>query len=101
MDEHPTMSDFDYTSADEQPDNSKGINGADHKNAPRKPQGVGICDSKYSQTTRQLMNVINKLYSTGVQLDIELPQISIIGSQSTGKSSLIEAISGVSAFSST
>jgi len=30
-----------------------------------------------------------------VQVDIDLPQIAVIGSQSAGKSSLIEAISGI------
>ena len=30
-----------------------------------------------------------------VQVDIDLPQIAVIGSQSAGKSSLIESISGI------
>ena len=30
-----------------------------------------------------------------MQLDIDLPQIAVIGNQSAGKSSLIEAISGI------
>ena len=30
-----------------------------------------------------------------MQVDIDLPQIAVIGSQSAGKSSLIEAISGI------
>ena len=30
-----------------------------------------------------------------MQVDIDLPQIAVIGSQSVGKSSLIEAISGI------
>ncbi len=30
-----------------------------------------------------------------VQVDIDLPQIAVIGNQSAGKSSLIEAISGI------
>lgn len=57
---------------------------------------VGLSDSGYSQRRRKMMEIANKLHSTGVQLDMDLPQISVIGSQSVGKSSLIEAISGVS-----
>ncbi|KAG6827859.1 hypothetical protein H0H92_010192 [Tricholoma furcatifolium] len=48
-----------------------------------------------SQTSRQMLDLVNRLHSTGVQVDIDLPQIAVIGSQSAGKSSLIEAISGV------
>ena len=33
--------------------------------------------------------------NTSVQIDIDLPQIAVIGSQSAGKSSLIESISGI------
>ncbi|EAU91841.2 myxovirus resistance 1 [Coprinopsis cinerea okayama7 len=33
--------------------------------------------------------------TTSVQVDIDLPQIAVVGSQSVGKSSLIEAISGI------
>lgn len=42
-----------------------------------------------------MLDLVNKLHSTGVQMDIDLPQIAVIGSQSAGKSSLIESISGV------
>lgn len=39
------------------------------------------------------VSVLNRLNS--VQVDIDLPQIAVIGSQSAGKSSLIESISGI------
>jgi len=42
-----------------------------------------------------MLDLVNRLHSTGVQLDIDLPQIAVIGSQSAGKSSLIESISGI------
>lgn len=48
-----------------------------------------------SQGSRQMLDLINRLHSTGVQTDIDLPQIAVIGSQSAGKSSLIESISGI------
>ncbi|KAJ3560217.1 hypothetical protein NP233_g10983 [Leucocoprinus birnbaumii] len=48
-----------------------------------------------SQTRRKMLDLVNRLHSTGVQVDIDLPQIAVIGSQSAGKSSLIESISGI------
>ncbi|KAF9442902.1 hypothetical protein P691DRAFT_797792 [Macrolepiota fuliginosa MF-IS2] len=48
-----------------------------------------------SQTRRRMLDLVNGLHSTGVQVDIDLPQIAVIGNQSAGKSSLIESISGI------
>ncbi|KAJ6458250.1 P-loop containing nucleoside triphosphate hydrolase protein [Mycena sanguinolenta] len=42
-----------------------------------------------------MLDLVNRLHSTGVQIDIDLPQIAVIGIQSAGKSSLIESISGI------
>ena len=72
---------------------------------------VGLSDPKHSQRSRQMLDLVNRLHSTGwvtfnnvfrlllihysVQVDIDLPQIAVIGSQSAGKSSLIESISGI------
>ncbi|KAF8524910.1 P-loop containing nucleoside triphosphate hydrolase protein, partial [Hysterangium stoloniferum] len=49
----------------------------------------------YARQRRNLLDILNRLHSTGVQKDIDLPQIVVIGSQSVGKSSLIESMSGV------
>ncbi|KZT27153.1 hypothetical protein NEOLEDRAFT_1131161 [Neolentinus lepideus HHB14362 ss-1] len=57
--------------------------------------GVGLSDPTLSRTRRRLLDLINRLHSTGVQKDIDLPVIAVIGSQSVGKSSLIESISGI------
>lgn len=58
--------------------------------------GVGLSDPELDQSLRRkTLDLINKLHSTGVQVDIDLPQIAVIGNQSAGKSSLIEAISGI------
>ncbi|TFK68463.1 hypothetical protein BDN72DRAFT_769259 [Pluteus cervinus] len=59
------------------------------------PDGIGLSDRQNSRRQRILLDQINKLHSTGVHVDIDLPQISVVGSQSAGKSSLIEAISGI------
>ncbi|KAG8736179.1 hypothetical protein FRC10_009636 [Ceratobasidium sp. 414] len=56
---------------------------------------VGIAASSYGTKQRRLLDLINRLHNTGIQSDIDLPQICVVGSQSAGKSSLIESISGV------
>ncbi|GJF00698.1 P-loop containing nucleoside triphosphate hydrolase protein [Phanerochaete sordida] len=60
------------------------------------PDGlVGLSDVRYSSSRRKLLDLINRLHATGVQADMDLPLIAVIGSQSAGKSSLIESISGI------
>ncbi|PFH47395.1 hypothetical protein AMATHDRAFT_6772 [Amanita thiersii Skay4041] len=56
---------------------------------------VGLADPKLDKRRRNTLDLINKLHNTGVQIDIDLPQIAVIGQQSAGKSSLIESISGI------
>ncbi|KAM5545240.1 hypothetical protein V8D89_001351 [Ganoderma adspersum] len=57
--------------------------------------GVGLSDSTYTANRRRLLDIIDALHRTGVQEDTDLPVIAVIGQQSAGKSSLIEAISGI------
>ena len=77
--------------------------------------GVGLSNPQLAQGRRTMLDLVNRLHSTGsvfvcpwfyptdlsfvvqcsVQVDIDLPQIAVIGSQSAGKSSLIESISGI------
>lgn len=54
-----------------------------------------MLNSAYAHT-REFLDFINRLHNTGVQGDVDLPVIAVVGSQSAGKSSLIEAISGIS-----
>ncbi|KAK0184517.1 P-loop containing nucleoside triphosphate hydrolase protein [Armillaria mellea] len=56
---------------------------------------VGLANPALSYSRRRLLDLINRLHSTGAQVDIDLPQIAVIGSQSAGKSSLIESISEI------
>jgi dynamin 1-like protein len=44
---------------------------------------------------RKLINIIDELKDVGVQQYIQLPRIAVLGTQSAGKSSLLESIVGV------
>ncbi|KAL4066183.1 P-loop containing nucleoside triphosphate hydrolase protein [Scleroderma citrinum] len=57
--------------------------------------GIGLSDPITSQHRRALLDLVNRLRNTGIQRDIDLPMIAVIGNQSAGKSSLIESISGI------
>jgi GTP-binding protein EngB required for normal cell division len=44
-----------------------------------------------------MVDLVNRLRASGIEdLGLPLPRIAVVGNQSAGKSSLIEAISGVS-----
>ena len=45
----------------------------------RDRDAVGLSDSAYSVNRRRMMDIANRLHSTGVQLELELPQIAVIG----------------------
>ncbi|KAG9308604.1 hypothetical protein JVU11DRAFT_11711 [Chiua virens] len=58
-------------------------------------KAVGLSDVNSAQNRREMLELVNRLHDTGVQTDIDLPMIAVIGNQSAGKSSLIESISGI------
>ncbi|GAA5984146.1 hypothetical protein JCM10908_006068 [Rhodotorula pacifica] len=60
-----------------------------------KIESEGISASAYSAKRRQLVSLVDQLRSAGASTEIDLPRIAVIGNQSAGKSSLVEAISGV------
>ncbi|KAI9441571.1 P-loop containing nucleoside triphosphate hydrolase protein [Lactarius indigo] len=62
----------------------------DHTGTP-----VGLSKSQYVAQKRKMLDAVNRLRETGAQLDLDIPVIAVLGSQSAGKSSLIEAISGI------
>ena len=78
---------------------------------PEPQQGVGLSDPQQSAYRRRILRIIDGMRATGyvdysiahdrfssspsVGVDIDLPMIAVIGSQSAGKSSLIESISGI------
>lgn len=54
-----------------------------------------LADGRYGRTTRALNDVVNALRQCGTEKVLKLPKIAVIGNQSVGKSSLIEAISKI------
>uniref|UniRef100_A0A8C4X528 Interferon-induced GTP-binding protein Mx-like n=1 Tax=Erpetoichthys calabaricus TaxID=27687 RepID=A0A8C4X528_ERPCA len=65
--------------------------------AQLKGQGVnGTLYCHYEQKVRPYIDLIDSLRSLGVDQDLPLPSIAVIGDQSSGKSSVLEALSGVS-----
>ncbi|XP_039225181.1 interferon-induced GTP-binding protein Mx-like isoform X2 [Crotalus tigris] len=68
------------------------------KNYPRKRMKKNaenhLC-SHYEEKVRPCIDLIDSLRALGVEKDLALPAIAVIGDQSSGKSSVLEALSGV------
>ncbi|KAI0250034.1 P-loop containing nucleoside triphosphate hydrolase protein [Lactifluus subvellereus] len=56
---------------------------------------VGLSDPQVASQKREMLDAVNRLRAGGAHLDLDIPVIVVLGSQSAGKSSLIEAISGI------
>ncbi|KIJ08216.1 hypothetical protein PAXINDRAFT_89188 [Paxillus involutus ATCC 200175] len=72
-----------------------GSPGSPTATADNNDEGVGLSDPTKTHNRKEMLDLVNRLRNTGVQTDIDLPLIAVIGSQSAGKSSLIESISGI------
>uniref|UniRef100_A0A3Q2VFP7 Interferon-induced GTP-binding protein Mx n=1 Tax=Haplochromis burtoni TaxID=8153 RepID=A0A3Q2VFP7_HAPBU len=59
------------------------------------PQLMSTLNQQYDEKVRPLIDLIDSLRSLGVEKDLALPAIAVIGDQSSGKSSVLEALSGV------
>ncbi|KAF9234006.1 P-loop containing nucleoside triphosphate hydrolase protein [Melanogaster broomeanus] len=66
-----------------------------HMTANNDDERVGLSDPTKNHNRKEMLDLVNRLRNTGVQTDIDLPMIAVIGNQSAGKSSLIESISGI------
>lgn len=59
------------------------------------PEAEGLAATSYAQQCRDVIALVNRFRTTGAHFDLDLPTIVFIGDQSTGKSSLLEALSGI------
>ncbi|KAI8804707.1 P-loop containing nucleoside triphosphate hydrolase protein [Cladochytrium replicatum] len=56
---------------------------------------AALSASEYNAHARKVLRLVSRLRDAGAHFDLDLPTIVVAGSQSAGKSSLIEAISGI------
>jgi Dynamin family len=55
----------------------------------------GALEHAHEKEVRPWLDLVDELRAHGISQDIPLPQIACVGDQSSGKSSVLEAISGV------
>ncbi|KZV86172.1 hypothetical protein EXIGLDRAFT_774884 [Exidia glandulosa HHB12029] len=70
-------------------------NGGHRSRNTRMTAATSFGASAYARDRRALLKLLAELHGTGIQNLLNLPQIAVVGSQSVGKSSLIESISGI------
>jgi hypothetical protein len=63
--------------------------------APPKPTIPKTTSFIQSENHRDLLDIVDKLRSRGVSHYVDLPQIIVCGSQSSGKSATLESLSGI------
>ncbi|KAI0002262.1 P-loop containing nucleoside triphosphate hydrolase protein [Russula compacta] len=58
-------------------------------------QAVGLSDPLFAARRKSMFEFLTRVRALGADVDLDIPAIAVIGWQSAGKSSLIEAISGI------
>ncbi|XP_015276552.1 PREDICTED: interferon-induced GTP-binding protein Mx-like [Gekko japonicus] len=74
--------------------NVKEIGRSPRKQNSSQKKVITLC-SQYEEMVRPCIDLIDSLRAFGVEKDLALPAIAVIGDQSSGKSSVLEALSGV------
>ena len=68
---------------------------ADERSFSKQDMCMSLLSDAYLKKVRPCIDLIDKLRSYGLDQDVSLPSVVVIGDQSTGKSSTLEAISGI------
>ncbi|KAJ3251282.1 hypothetical protein HK103_002552 [Boothiomyces macroporosus] len=67
-----------------------------HSSIEETEGNLGALPGIYAERASKLVQLVNQLRDVGAQVDLDLPTIVVCGNQSVGKSSIIEAICGIS-----
>ncbi|XP_056118546.1 interferon-induced GTP-binding protein Mx [Rhinichthys klamathensis goyatoka] len=77
------------------PDKFKDYDSQDEGSSFSDSQTHGASHSHFIESVQPLIELIDSLRMIAIDKDIDLPSIAVVGDQSSGKSSVLEALSGV------